>query len=95
MRQVKKRVLTNLLQAMHECNMSDVDEEHDNYNLANDLPSTAVNQQDAYGTIQKAIRQLGAGGAANVYTNSGDIEMAVEYLEELEDRIGTNIDTEA
>ena len=69
MNTIKAQLVNNLFDALHACNMADVPSDDDN---CNDLPCSAIYQDNAYGHICEAIKALGYEAEYNEYIESGD-----------------------
>lgn len=78
---VRQTIGHNLIEALHQCNLADVEDGITNVYAANDLNPKVSRQHEAYGNISDALTSLGFNRAREVYASEGDIDLAHAEIE--------------
>ena len=83
MKQVRQIIGHQLVQALHECNMADVqDDDATSYYEANDINPKCSRQHEAYGHIANALTSLGFNRAREIYASEGSVDSAHDAIAE-------------
>ena len=78
MKHVRITIGHNLIEALHQCNLADVESPLHN---VNDLNWKCHCQHEAYGHIANALTSMGFNRAREVYSSEGDIDAAHTEIE--------------
>jgi len=79
MRQVRQAIGHQLIDAMHQCNLADLESPLD---MVNDLNWKCSRQHEAYGHIGNALTSMGFNRAREVYASEGDVNAAHDEIDE-------------